>query len=497
MRLVRLATCATLGLLLAACADAEETTTQEAATVAVRRGPLRLVVREGGTLVSPNPVVIKTHAYKKREIIELVDEGSYVTKGQVVCRLQSDDLEDALVKYERRVDRARSNLRQAEENYAIRQKLNLEALKAAETKLLLAQRAHDAYLEGTMPLERKRLESALTVAREELKRAETEHEASKRLHAREIIPQTQLEADELGRKKALERVVIAEGNLSHFNDFASRDEVKRLRSTLDVATIAHERTKQECRSQLAQVRDLLETRQKNLANELEIHGKVVKHIGYCTIRSPADGLIVYARRRGWDKEEPISLGRWVWQGETLLRIPDLSTMAVELDIHESQVKRITKGQRATVSVDALPGQSFPGTVKRVAPVPSSKSSWMNPDLKVYEADVALDHAVDGIRPGMHADVEILISDEQDVLQIPVEAVLQSGAQSYVYVAGGSTPELRQIGVGPNNQRAVEVVQGLQEGERVYLAPPQGAPPIPGPEARAFLRPAGAMTENGG
>ena len=467
-------------------------------TVLVQRGPLRLVVREGGTLVATHATKIDNKAWERRAIIKLVEEGTFVEKGQLVCELDSEDLEDSLLKHERSVTAARSDARQAEEAVAIQAKQNLESLKSAETTLALAERSHRAYVEGTILLERDKFSSQLTVAREELKRAETEHQASVRLFAGEIIPKTQLEADELGRTKAQEHVVIAQRRLAHFQEFTAPDELKKLASSLEVARIAFERVQQQAASEMAQAEDTLETVRKHLANEVEIYEKIKRHIGYCTIEAPVDGFIVYARRRGWDKEEPISLGRRVWQGENLLRIPDLSEMAVELDIHESSVKRIVRGQRATVTVDALPGESFPARMVKIAPIPSSKSSWMNPDLKVYEADVVLDHEINGARPGMHADVEIVVGEDEDVLQIPLQAVVLSGASPFVYVAHDDRVELRPVVLGPNNEAAVEVLSGLREGERVYLSAPEGAPQLPPPALREFLAPAGdSPVDNGG
>ncbi|MEE2713816.1 MAG: efflux RND transporter periplasmic adaptor subunit, partial [Planctomycetota bacterium] len=250
-------------------------------------------------------------------------------------------------------------------------------------------------------------------------------------------------------------------------------------------------------SELAQIRDRIETANKNLKLEQEQFTKLKGMLDDCTIEAEASGLIVYARRRGWDKEEPIKLGRRVYERERLLLIPDLESMEVEFNIHESSVKRVAEGQQVWITVDALPGERFSGRVNRVALVPSSKSSWMNPDLKVYEADVKFDHMVDGIRPGMHAQVEILVANYESELLVPVECVFQSGARSFVYMETGPDGSLQEIQVGANNQRFVRVVSGLAEGDRIYLSAPEGAPPVPGPEPRPFLPPVDIAAENGG
>ena len=487
-----------IAVVLPACAgDASDGASNQPPLIVASRGPLRVSVREGGTLEAGRSVVMRSRVEGRNAIIALVPEGTYVTEGQVVCELDSGELADEVRQQETAVDKALSVNAQARGDLAIQEKLNQESLKTAETTLELAERGYQAYRDGALPLERKRLESGLTVAREELKRAQTEFQASERLFSREIIPKTHLEADELGQKKAVERVIIAEKNLAHFNAFTSNDELQKLQSAFEVAAIAHTRVLQQCSSEMAQVRDRHETAGKNLKIEQEQFNKLKAMLADCTIEAEASGLIVYARRRGWDKEEPIKLGRRVYERERLLLIPDLESMEVEFNIHESSVKRVAEGQQVWITVDALPGERFGGSVNRVALVPSSKSSWMNPDLKVYEADVKFNHMVDGVRPGMHAQVEILVADYENELLVPVECVFQSGSRSFVYMETGGDASLREIQVGANNQQLVQVVSGLEEGDRIYLFAPDGAPPVPGPEPRPFLPPSDVATENGG
>ena len=477
-----------LAVLLPACADgSSEDASSDAELVAAKRGSLRISVREGGDLESGKPVTVRSEVEGRNAIIELVEEGTFIEKDQVVCKLDSAGLEDKVQEQELTVDKAKSDVAQAGEDYAIQEKTNLESMKSAETTKVLAKRAFQAYRDGSLPLERKRLESELTLSREELKRAQTEYEASKRLFVKQIIPKTQVEADELGEKKATEKVTISEKNLVHFNAFTCKDELKKLNSDWEVSEIAYERVKQQCSSNLMQAQDILDTKKKNLRLEVEQFTKLKGQLKNCVIRSPRAGLVVYAReRQRHGQSEPIALGKEIRERERIVQIPDLTNMVVQLDIHESSVKKVKRGQRTWITVDALPGKVFPGTVLRVGLVPSSQSSWMNPDLKVYEADVKLEETADGIKPGMHAQVEILVEQLTDVLQIPLQCVAQSGSRTFVYISQGDEVELREVEVGLNNQSFVHVKSGVKEGEFVYLSRPDDAPALPKPEGNVFM-----------
>jgi len=456
--------------------------------VAVTRGALRISVNEGGELASENPVVVRSRVEGRVSIIELVDEGTLVEKDDLLARLDSAELEDKGTNQQIVVDKARSDLAQAEENRAIQEKLNEEKLKEADTKLLLATRAHKGYIQGTLPLEEKRLRSQLTIAEEELKRAETEAGASQRLFEKDIIPKTELDADLLGKKKAVEKVDIAKRDMAQFLTWSSKDEIKKLETDVVVKTIALARVRQECSSEEKQKKDLVETGKSNLKLEMEQLVKYTEQLALCEIRAPSSGLVVYAReRRRHGSDEPIALGKTVHERERIVVIPDLTNMVVELDIHESSVKKVQRGQRAWVKVDALPGEVFPAVVTRVSLVPSSQSSWMNPDLKVYETTIRLDRGGDGMKPGMHAQVEILVDEIRDARQIPLQCVMQSGSRTFVYVKDGGKIELREVEVGLNNQTFVHVKKGLEDGELVFLTRPESGPALPEPEEQEFRK----------
>ena len=476
-------------VILPSCAEgASEDVASSAEIVEVKQGPLRIAVREGGELESGKPTKMRSQVEGRNAIIELVSEGAMVKDGEVVCKLDSAGLEDLLQDQQITVDKARSDFAQAKESHEIQIKKNEEDLKAAITNLELAQRALEGYKTHTLPLDKKKLESDHTVAQEELARAKTEAEASRRLFEKQIVPKTQLEADELGLKKAAERVEIAKRNLEHFKVYTSKDEVTKLTSDVEVLKIALERVRQQCSSNLVQTQDTVDTKKKNLRLETEQLAKYTEQLSQCVIVAPHAGLVVYARERSRHGQgEPVALGKEVRERETILIIPDLTMMVVQLEIHESSVKKVKTGQGAWVTVDALPGQEFKGIVTHVATVPSSQSSWMNPDLKVYEATVKLETTAEGIKPGMHAQVEILVDQITDAVQIPVQCVAQAGARSFVYVSkDGGDHELREIEVGLNNQSFVHVTKNLSAGEYVYLSRPKDAQALPKAEQKEFV-----------
>jgi len=129
------------------------------------------------------------------------------------------------------------------------------------------------------------------------------------------------------------------------------------------------------------------------------------------------------------------------------------------------------GLPAVVTVDALPGQTFFGSVGRIAPLPDPQSMWMNPDLKVYNSEVYLEGDTPNLRTGMSCKVEIIVQQYEDVVYIPIQAVIRIAGQPAVYVVNEGTIEEREVKIGLDNNRMVRIVDGIQEGEVVLLTPP--------------------------
>ena len=107
-------------------------------------------------------------------------------------------------------------------------------------------------------------------------------------------------------------------------------------------------------------------------------------------------------------------------------------------------------------------------------MPDRSQWWLNPGLKTYVTEITLDQTPEGLKPGMSAQVEVLVDTRNDVLQVPVSAVFVDQGFQVIYVKTPTGVETRRIEVGLSNDRMVEIVKGLTEGEEVYLFKPTGA-----------------------
>jgi HlyD family secretion protein len=123
-----------------------------------------------------------------------------------------------------------------------------------------------------------------------------------------------------------------------------------------------------------------------------------------------------------------------------------------------------------VRVDAFPERLYPGTVKSVAVLPE-QGGYFGSDTKVYQTIITIDVPVERLKPGMTAVAEIHVDRLENVLAVPVQAVVQAGKESACYVAeDGRTPQRRLVKLGRTNDKVVQILEGVGPGQSVVLNP---------------------------
>ena len=172
--------------------------------------------------------------------------------------------------------------------------------------------------------------------------------------------------------------------------------------------------------------------------------------------SPASGFIV-------EKTGDSLEGMRLEPGMTVLKIADHSTLWVEVEFFERDVRHLREGQRVTVTVDAFPGRRWDGAITFFRPA-------MNPGTRTLTAFVEVDNADLRLRPRMFATVELNAPGAADALIVPADAVLHSGDQAVVVVAHGDgyfTPREVRLGLASDGRQ--QVTEGLDGGEEIVVS----------------------------
>jgi len=319
----------------------------------------------------------------------------------------------------------------------------------------------------------RKLEDDLVLAEQELVLAKTQLEGTERLAAREFVTKNELENEQLKVRRNEISLASARTSRELFIRYEFPKEAEKLLSGHVEALMKLERANKLAVSKLAQARAKLKSAEARHRLQTKKREEIQEQLEKCIIRAERSGLVVYGggENRYWRQEEQIEEGAKVRERQQIITIPDMTEMAVKVKVHESAIKNVKKEQKARVTVDAYPDRELTGKVIKVGVLPDSQNRWMNPDVKVYETSVSIDKVHEWLKPGMSAEVEILVKELSDVVYVPIQAVVPSNGDRVVYLAGLGQPERRVVETGEYNNEFIEIKGGLKEGEEVLLRAP--------------------------
>lgn len=163
-------------------------------------------------------------------------------------------------------------------------------------------------------------------------------------------------------------------------------------------------------------------------------------------------------------EKRVILGQRVMPGDELYRIADLSHMWVIAEIAEADIAAIKIGMTATVTLRAYPQEPIEGTVTFIYPD-------LRPETRTVRVRIETPNPDGRLKVDMYADVVFRTgADAEPVVAVPDSAVIDSGARRIVLVSKGEGRfEPREVKLGRRGEGYVEVVEGVNEGEKVVTA----------------------------
>ncbi|MBI5383273.1 MAG: efflux RND transporter periplasmic adaptor subunit [Verrucomicrobia bacterium] len=367
----------------------------------------------------------------------------------------------------------------------------------------------EALSDGECKQKLRKFQDDVQVAEREYNQALANLQGTQRLFTNDFVTKTELEGDEIKLENARLKLETARSAQALFLKYELPKTAEESLSKFSEAARELERTRKGAISKLAQATAKLRAARGRYNLELRNRKDQRKTLAKCTIKARRPGLVVYGGRSrfGWYPGEQVREGAAVYEQQTILTIPDLTQMSVNVRIHETYIKQVTKGQKARITTDAFPDSVLAGEVSKVGVLPDSRMEWMNPDMKVYLTTIAVKGTNDWLRPGMSCKVEILVDHLEDVLYVPIQSIFSDDSKRYCYVVRGRRQTKREVEVGLFNDEFIVIKKGLKEGERVALRLPEGqaqpagaakpsteskpepkpsAPPAPAPAPRAAL-----------
>ncbi len=473
MKILKIVTALWLSLTLvgvAACnpfGDGEETKEQ---LVEVSRGDMTISVNGNGNIETSRETKLNFGSGGTVESIS-VEEGDEVSKGKVLASLETVTLELEKSRAQLSVTQAKTALTQAEitrqtaeqtlENTRDRKKSLELALLQAQINLRTAEHTLDETRDiYTWP--------DIETAKEDVEEAKAFVEyVSERLDlASTPAEQTQWT---ITLTYAQARLASAETKLDAMIKSYDTEEVAIAKLKVDAARMAEEEAQKNldkleeeialAELQLEAAEDSVEQVRQSLALSRQSLDEAQRQLDEAVITAPFDGVVAAVYVKTGDIITSPSMAP-----KPVIQLIDPEDLELTVELDEIDVPEVKPGREAVITLDALPETEFTGKVTKIFPVPSVVGG-----VVLYSVKISIEVPEDsGVKTGMSASADIIITERKDVLLIPDRAIeTDDQGRSIVKVMTEENQlEERQIVTGISDGFFTEVISGLSEGEKV-------------------------------
>ncbi|MDP7302593.1 MAG: hypothetical protein QGG09_05800 [Pirellulaceae bacterium] len=398
-------------------------------THAITRGNLLVTVTEQGTLESSNNTEIKCEIRGFSTVTWVIPAGTVVEPGDELVRLDTKVLDEQLSLTKTDTFIAKATHARTEAN-----------VKAAEISI-------DAYKEGRFISQLEQKQKELEAKRRNLRTAQNMLDRSEKLFKQGYVTELEVDGNAFTVTQAELELKVTKTEIKVLKDFTSKMELETLNGNLTAS-----------RSKLAA--DVA-----GLEMEIKRQERAKKELEAGVIRAERSGLVIYPSAAAWKRTPDITEGATVRKDQVLLLMPDLTKMQVKVGIHESIIDRMRPGLKAFVT---LPDQELEALVTNVASV-TRPAGWWTGNVVKYDTIIELP-SNKGLKPGMSAEVEVIMAVHEDVLTIPVAAVVETEQGDFCWVKTPEGVHKRSLQLGDSNDVFIVVGAGLKEGDEVVLNP---------------------------
>jgi HlyD family secretion protein len=283
---------------------------------------------------------------------------------------------------------------------------------------------------AALPLEARRLKAAVDSAEAALAAAQSQYDRYKILYEQGAVSAQDFESVEIEYKHKQAELTTASANYeARQSGSIPEDEVRSLEGQLGVARAQFDRAQEK--------------------------------YDHFNVKADTDGIVFTVE---------VTEGEAVAPRTKLLTIGKPDRMEIEVNVSEGDSSKIMPGQRAEIAVSALPDQKFAGKVEYASAGAVLRQNEQGGKSLEVPVLISIEGDVTGMRPGYNADVNIICTDKKKALTVPYEAVVNRDGKKYVFVVGDKKARQAEIKGGLNTELYTEVLEGIQEGDRVIVNP---------------------------
>lgn len=376
----------------------------------VQKGSMKELVKLRGKVELDNSEEV--YAKLQGFIYEVnAEEGDAVNEGEKLLKLSVEDLDFAIKRAKALYDASNAELQ------SFKNSIKPEHVKVAEA-------------------EQEQAKAAMEASSQNYRNKQDSYDKLKILYDNGAIAEkdvkdakTLLVASEGDFIKAEQAVYIAKYNLDMLNDGVSKENIQTLEANAAVAKV-----------------------------QLD---ELINNKGKTNLYSPMEGVVL---------AKYVKKGQVVQPGTLLYEVGNYDSAYIKVDVLTDDISKIKEGQKATISGDVLNGKEIQGEVYFIAPKAENKLSTLGVEQQRVEVRIRFDNTNLKLKPGYTLDVDITTKEKMDSIYVFYKSVFDMNGKDSVFIVKDNKLELKTIECGIENDDFIEVLSGLNEGEKVVLDP---------------------------
>jgi membrane fusion protein (multidrug efflux system) len=170
---------------------------------------------------------------------------------------------------------------------------------------------------------------------------------------------------------------------------------------------------------------------------------------------------IVAPFRGEINRKHVDAGALVSPSTPLVSLVHTETLKIVANVLEKDIPLLKAGMKAKIRTESYSGRIFEGRVEKI-------NSALDLSTRTLQVEIYIHNADRSLKPGMFANVEVALLEKPQTLVIPREAILEAGGEMFAFVVEGNQAVRRPIRIGYEQDRMVEVLEGLNEGDQVVI-----------------------------
>lgn len=453
-------------------------------TAKAETGDLEIQVDLSGVFIAEDKdqIMMEPKEYKGDLIITTIQaEGVSVKTGDVLMEFDKKSLAKALEEAEDELSDAAIELKKAKADFEGFQIEKEDTLRRQDKEIAIAQRELAGAKEQA-EVDLKQKEKSIDDAKIALEDAKVDLQQLLELYKeRELHTKTEtilIERERRSVKNQEESLQDTIDEVDRYKKYEHGKDVDTKEIELEKKVAEKKKTEIQFNADQAEKQAAMDKAQRKLDKAQRKVDDLNADQESLRVISPRDGILFYGRTgsdlpAGFivfdDSENQMRVGGRVRTHDVLLTVAAMENLAIKMRVMENDIQHMETGLPISVIPDAFPNLTLNGELTKVDQI-ASREGFLS-DVREFTVKGNYEGVHEQLRSGMNCRVTVHADKIENAIQIPVVAVFQEGGEYYCFVKKSGKTEKRSIKLGADNGKSVQITEGLEEGETVYLYDP--------------------------